>query len=232
MQRRDFLKVMGLGVTTPSLLLSKTDSPPKRQNPDVISTGFPTIDDALGGGFKRGSLVGFIGFNHRRYQSDLLLQSIALNAATCLNKPSSVVIFTEKPRCSTSESHLKFNGLIEYNNELDLASFKNYDLVIVTKDCLPTKVFPQLNDLSTILHRLSLENNNVVLCHHSISAIYENSKYLFCGKSHYLSSSILQLTSHEFPKLSLVKNRYGGFPTIALTRPSVHFYQEANYVHS
>ena len=233
---------MGLSVATPSFLVSEKASPPKRQNPDFITTGFPTIDDALGGGFKRGTYNIVYGpecQSHQTHQTSLLLKSIAIKAASDLSQRSSV-LFISTPQSHKSNNATPFDGLLTTIQFLDWNYIGNYDLVVIDRP--RSKDWKEETLLSRTLSFFAHEHNMAIVQRKSMGGYYPR-QTLYSAPSLYPASSALLLKSHlkeewilgnknryhEFPTLEILKNRYGSKDVkINLTKVSIHFYEEAS----
>jgi len=240
MDRRSFLQVMGLAVAAPSFLVSEKSSSPKRENPDFITTGFPTIDDALGGGFKRGTYNVVCGFENQPYQTNLLLKSIAIKAASDLQQRSSVLLIST-PQSYQSNKATPFDGLLTTTQFLDWDSIGNYDLVII--NCHKKEDWKENTFLARTLSLIAHECNMVVvqnvvavqrgfLTQHQVPII--SYSRLLAGSSMYSATTALVIENHShnmnyrLPELRIIKNRYGHTDvSIDLIRPSIHFFEEA-----
>ena len=160
MKRRSFLQVMGLAVAAPSFLVTEKDSPPKRQNPDFITTGFESIDDVLGGGFNRGSFNVVFGYKNQPIQTRLLMKSIAIKAASDLSQRSSVLMISP-PQNHESIQSTPFDGLLTTSQFLDWNSIGNYDLVIIDRD--QNENWKEETLLSRKLSRLAHDTNTAIV---------------------------------------------------------------------
>lgn len=225
MKRRSFLQVMGLAVAAPSFLVTEKDSPPKRQNPDFITTGFESIDDVLGGGFNRGSFNVVFGHKNQPIQTRLLMKSIAIKAASDLSQRSSVLMISP-PQNHESIQSTRFDGLLTTSQFLDWNSIGNYDLVIIDRDQNENENWILKNEnenwiLSRKLSRLAHDTNTAIVQRNP----------LFRNNSMYFATTALMIKNHSetyrLPELEILKNRYGHLTSIDLIRPSVHFYEEA-----
>lgn len=255
MDRRSFLQVMGLAVSAPSFIVKEKDSPPKRQNPDFISTGFPTIDDALGGGFKRGTYNTVYGHNNparkrqQSYQTSLLMKSIAIKAASDLHQRSSVLLISPTESYHSNKA-TPFDGLLTTTQFLEWSSISNYDLVIIDREKSEdwkTETFLSRNleliarlDNVVIVQRnfankfWSYEEQQDLRSCHKLDCCVDSS--MFCAttalkiytKEEWISGDSFHVLRRYPTTLQILKNRYGpDNVVIDLKKSFTHFYEEA-----
>lgn len=101
MNRRDALKILGLGTLTPSLFVEKRKIVGRRFEGERIPTGFRLIDAAISGGMKPGEICTIYGD-----APTPLLHSIAMN----MGKHASVALVTRQP--CLDEGYKSYDGTV------------------------------------------------------------------------------------------------------------------------
>ena len=90
MNRRQALGVIGTFLAAPTLLVDKPKKKIIRSDEEIIPTGFPTLDTALGGGLRRGTINIIIGCQGSGKTA--FMRSVALKAA----EKSSIAVIPER----------------------------------------------------------------------------------------------------------------------------------------
>jgi hypothetical protein len=191
--RRNFLKTSALAVALPLLpQVIKSDSlSPQAVKPELwikperndhISTGFPTIDEALGGGLRRGSVNTIFGFDKRACY-------IGLTMCSKISKRS---------YCCTSETPIR-------NLSFLISKIKEYDLVVI--DHLDGDDVYSVQRLA-LEHNccVVLIQNTRHFAYRDVKWLQMVDQFPF----HFMApcSAVLSVDKNE-DILSLVKNRYG-----------------------
>lgn len=101
MNRRDALKILGLGTLTPSLFVEKRKIVGRRFEGERIPTGFRLIDAAISGGMRPGEICTIYGD-----APTPLLHSIAMN----MGKHASVALVTRQP--CLNEGYKSYDGTV------------------------------------------------------------------------------------------------------------------------
>ncbi len=139
MNRRQVLGVIGTFLAAPMLLVDKPKKKIVRLDEEIIPTGFPTIDMALGGGLRRGTIHVIMGFQGSGKTA--LMRSIALHAA----KTSSVGFVPEEDMHMLTLAGEKkpltnvvapFEGNLWYHNPVRVGYYDGWKALLEKHDIL------------------------------------------------------------------------------------------------
>lgn len=205
MNRRDALKVLGLGTLAPSLFVEKRKIVGRRFEGERIPTGFRLIDAAMGGGMRLGEVCTIYGD-----APTPLLHSIAIN----MGEHASVALVTRQPY-------------------LDEGGYNSYDgTVSVFRASIPHHYFPGRQwDFITKAHDVVVMDGDHISHQRCafLKMAQKNGCLFLCGhypfppkalQPLYRSNYIICVEDQRFPVIgyshmgrlysaALVKNRYG-----------------------
>jgi hypothetical protein len=103
MLRRDFLKLVGVASVAPQLIVTEQKLITKKHDGDFIPTGFPIIDEAMGGGVKKGDICSFYGVRPQTY-------SFAHSLAARLGRTASVGLMVNGSTRPKSDKYWAVNS--------------------------------------------------------------------------------------------------------------------------
>lgn len=138
--RRSFLGVIGSLVLSPTMFVQETDDF-RRADPELISTGFSQIDDAFGGGLKRGdvhSIIGGCGSGKTAMARSMMVKAACQCAVGYL--PDDDGLFEIR-----GDSSSEFNGQLSiYPGELHNNSYTMIEDIIKNNDMVVFDNIPSL----------------------------------------------------------------------------------------